>query len=61
MLSARSEACSSHLPRIDMNDATLRYEIPSNVLGMVRTKQIMADTPAQSTEHDAPEVTGSTA
>ena len=41
---------------IEINDATLRYEIPFNVRGMVSTRQIIADTPAQRTEHDAPAV-----
>lgn len=42
--------------RIEIKDTTLRYEIPSSVRGIVRTKQMRAETPAQSTEHDAPEV-----
>ena len=43
---------------IDINDATLRWEMPSNVRGIVRTIQIIAEIPAQRTEHDAPAVTG---
>ena len=42
---------------IEMNDATLRYEMPLSVRGKVRTMQMIAEMPAQSTEHDAPEVT----
>lgn len=42
---------------IEMNDATLRYDIPFNVRGIVMTIQMTMVTTPQTTEHDAPEVT----
>lgn len=40
-----------------MKDTILRYDIPFRVLGIVQTKHIIAATPTQRTEHDAPAVT----
>ena len=45
------------VPRIEANAATLKYAIPFSVRGIVKTKQITAETIAQTTEHDAPFVT----
>jgi hypothetical protein len=42
--------------KMEMNEATLKYEIPLSVRGIVSTKQMTADTTAQTTEHDAPSV-----
>lgn len=42
---------------IEMNDTTLRAAIPSSVRGMVRMRQMIAETNAQTTEHDEPSVT----
>lgn len=42
---------------MDTNEATLKYEIPLSVRGMVSTMQMTAETTAHTTEHDAPDVT----
>ena len=46
-----------NLLTIEIKETTLRYEIPSSVLGIVKTRHTTAVTTAQTTEHDAPSVT----
>ncbi len=45
-------------PRIEMNEATLKFAMPFSVRGSVMTKQITTETTAQTTEQEAPSVTG---